>query len=136
MKVRDLAQHAAPRRLLGWKKSLEEEAIGGQAGKHQRRKRRRGAGQCRHGDAFGDRRAYQLEAGIGDQRRAGIGDQRDHGARFQLFDQQRPHVLGIVFMIGEAATGEAVAAHQLFRDARILAGDHVRPPPEYRVRAT
>ena len=62
---------------FGRQEAFEEETVGRQAGDIQRRQHRRGAGDRRHRVARVLRRAHQLVAGIGNQRRAGVGDQRD-----------------------------------------------------------
>ena len=56
------------------------------------------------------RRAHELEAGIGDQRRAGIRDQCDRGAFGDAREQLRARRLRIVLVIGRERRGNAVMA--------------------------
>jgi hypothetical protein len=47
------------------------------------------------------RRLHQLEAGIGDERRPGVRDQRHRFAGGEALEQLRPHLRGIVLVIGD-----------------------------------
>ena len=71
------------------------------------------------------RRAHQLVAGIGNQRRAGIGDQRDRFAVGKPRQQLRPRLGGVVLVIGRQRRRDAVMLEQLAGDAGVLAGDDV-----------
>ena len=71
------------------------------------------------------RRAHQLVAGVGDQRRAGIGDQRDGRAFGEPRQQLRPRLGGVVVVIGRQRGGDAVMVEQLAGHAGVLAGDQV-----------
>ena len=82
-----------------------------------------------NGDALRNRRAHQLEAGVGDQRRAGIADQRDARARLAFSQQPRPLPGRVVVVIGGQRFGDAVDGQQLGGDAGILGGDQVARPP-------
>jgi len=79
----------------------------------------------RRAESFADGGAHQLEAGIGDEGRSRIGDKGHRLATAHALDEQRPHALGIVLMIGQEWRANAVAREELGGDARILAGDGI-----------
>ena len=88
--ARELGDARAPLALLRRQEAFEEEPVGRQARDRQRRQRRRSARQ--RGDRMAGlaRRAHQLEAGVGDQRRAGIRYQRDGPPGGEPREQLRP----------------------------------------------
>ena len=71
------------------------------------------------------RRAHQLVARIGNQRRAGVRDQRDRRARGKPRQQLRPRLGGIVLVVGRQRRRDAVAFEELAGHAAVLAGDEV-----------
>ena len=89
-----------PRRRARRQKAGEQEGVRRQAGQDQRGHRRR---RARHGgdrQILGERRAHELEAGIGNERRAGIRHQRQRLAAPQRVENGGPDLLGIVVVIG------------------------------------
>ena len=81
------------------------------------------------------RRAHQLVAGIGNQRRAGVRHQRHRLAVRQPGEQLRPRLGRVMLVIGRERRRDAVALGQLARDACVLAGDAHRRRPAVRARA-
>ncbi len=71
------------------------------------------------------RRAHQLEARIGNERRAGVGDERDRFAGGEPRQELRPRRRGVVLVVGRQRRRDAVVVEQLAGDAGVLAGDHV-----------
>ena len=106
-------------------KSLEEEAVGRQAGDDQRRQHGGGAGHRGDLDAALQRLGHQLEAGVGDQRRAGVGDQRQRRAGLEPRDEMRAHHMGVVLVIGDERRRDPVMGEQRLGDARVLGDDGV-----------
>ena len=101
-------------------KALEEEAVGRQAGHHQRRQNGRRPGHGGDVHAPLQRLLHELEARIGHERRAGVGHQRQPVARLQPREKMRANHLGVVLVIGDQGCGYPVMGEQRLGDARIL----------------
>ena len=132
---RQLAQDPPARGAARRQEALEQEPVGRQAGGHQRRQHGRGAGDREDGAALGQRRAHQLEAGIGDRGRAGVADQGHRLARREPGQQLRPRRLGIVLVVERQRPAQAQMAHQpaghpaVLADHEVGGGEHALGAP-------
>ncbi len=82
-----------------------------------------GPGQADHPEAFIERRAHELIAGIGDERRAGIGDERHRLPGADAGEEPRPLPRRIVLVIGREFGTDAEMAEQLAAVPRVLRRD-------------
>src|SRR5262249_50996892 len=121
----ELVDARAPRSLLRWQKSLEQEPVGGKAAERKRCEDRRGSRQCRHARARSTRFAHELVTGVGHERRPGVRDQRHGGAAGEPGDELRSRLGGVVLVIGSERGRDAIMVEKLAGDACVLACDEV-----------
>ena len=112
----------APHRL-GRQEAFEDEPVGGQTRRRQRRDQRTGARHRHHIDPCRPRLTHQVIARIGNQWRPGIGNQRDVIARQQTGNKAATFITFVVFVARSQRRGNAEVLHQARRVPRVLGGN-------------
>ena len=124
-RARQFGNAGAPRGLLRRQKAGKEKLVGRQARDRQGGQHRRGSGY--RGDRVARllRRANELIARIGNQRRAGVRYQRDRRPFHKLPQKLGACCRGVVIVVGCERTIDRVTFEQLAGHPRVLAGDEV-----------
>ena len=118
-------KRAAARRLARRQKAGKQKGIGRQPRQDQRGQRRRRAGSRRHRQFFGDRRAHELVAGVGDERRSGVARPAPPARRGATPRGSRAAPLGVVVVIELERRSDPVAGEQPRGNPGVLAKDAV-----------
>ena len=120
-----MLKRTAPRRRARRQEPGEQENVGGKPRQDQRRQRSRRPGRGGYRQVLCQHRAYQLEPGVGDQRRSGIRNQRHLLAAAQRLQHRRAHPIGVVVVIGIERRIDAEPGEQPRGHSRIFAEDAI-----------